>query len=185
MLYWLQVSSFLGKPDIYIYVWDIRNWDFSITISMSSETTMEKTLLGHPRHRLWLNLSSCDWVLQDELFNPHKKSPYLQWNGFFSYPHVRIHRLKLPWLIPVINGTPAIYSNHQDAKQPWSHTPMALRPAAQVSLKEMQLDTVLNCAKSKVARQGDDTWTKNWEFFPKNGGCIVEILRPLYHHCIY
>ena len=50
---------------------------------------------------------------------------------------------------------------------------MALRPAAQVSLKEMQLDTVLNCAKSKVARQGDDTWTKNREFFPKNGGCIL------------
>ena len=34
---------------------------------------------------------------------------------------------------------------------------------AEVSLKEMQLDSVLNCAKSKVARQGDDTWTKQWE----------------------
>lgn len=52
--------------------------------------------------------------------------------------------------------------------EPHSHGPM--RPAAQVSLKEMQLDTVLNCAKSKVARQGDDTWTKHWQFFLKNWG---------------
>ena len=71
MLYWLQVSSFLGTPHIYIYICvgypklGLLHHDFDVLRNNGME---KRDFLGIPG-------IGCGWILQDELFNPHRKIP--------------------------------------------------------------------------------------------------------------